>query len=301
MQETEKNYNTNGKKNHSGSISIFNNTSVLISLILNFASAVIEIIGGLSTNSTALFIDAVLKLNYSEGLFFIPKKKKQIVFSDAENRRKIIFSFFKSIILSSVVVVLLIKSYKAFNLDKKVNPHGVLILGIIAALSNLFSLIVLLNDNDKKTNKLIQNQLFCFVSSLLVLSSGIYLLYFESNWITPFITIVIGLIIFKEIYENIEFIFSAFLKLSPIDINTEKIKSEIEKYIEVKKVYKINILGNTDRNLQLICHIETKSDLKLSETRGVRKQIKEMLRKEFKIQDATIQFKFSKKDSSHFN
>ncbi|MFA6923088.1 MAG: cation diffusion facilitator family transporter [Bacteroidales bacterium] len=298
--KNKNNYGNNGHSHiyHSnyGNKSIYYNPNLIISLIFNFSSSVVQIIIGVLSNSIALSLDAFKKLDYVISIlinYSISKKnKREDNFETALKikRLEIIIIFFKAILFIVLTSLFLVEAYRAIDTEGNIDVHKVIIFGSAGFLANLIS-ILLLYKSSKKSQKLkhfFNNQTLGLFSSVIVVISGIFSFYYNNYVVDSIATFFIAVLIFRETFYSIKQAFFSAMNSVPEDISLSKIKFEIQAFPEVKHLLKIKAINFGDNDIQVFCHIELKSDMMLSETKKLRKKIKEVLSKN-KVNSVTMQ------------
>ncbi|MBT8375249.1 MAG: cation diffusion facilitator family transporter, partial [Bacteroidia bacterium] len=175
--------------------------NLLISIILNSAITLVQIIGGLISGSLALLSDAlhnfsdVVSLVISYLASILANKKASITKTFGYKRAEIMAAFINSSTLIIVAVLLIFEAVERFNNPKPINSSLVIWLSLIAIAGNGFS--VLLLQRSAKSNMNMQSAyLHMFtdmLASIAVLVGGLLIKYYQINWIDPFLTLVIAL------------------------------------------------------------------------------------------------------------
>jgi len=272
--------------------------------LLNLLITVVELIGGLLSNSLALLSDALHNLGDAFATFIAWIASR---LSSRESTEKATFGLKRIEILSALLnsVTLIVLSIYLFREawfrlqnPEPVNSVIMLVVAAIGLLANIYAVILLKKDSSNSLNvkaayiHLIGDSL----SSVVVIIGGILMLYFQIYWVDPIITFLIGLYILKETYQILKETVIILMQHTPENLNLQEIKTEIEKIREVKNIHHIHAWNLTDQLVHFEAHVEITDDLLISQLEIVRKEIETILRNSFYIDHITLQFEYQTED-----
>lgn len=200
---------------------------------INALFTVIEIFGGLFTNSTAILSDAIHDLGdtISLALAWILEKKSALPesnkFTYGYSRYSVIGSLINIVILSIGTFVVLINSIPRLFNPEPVNSQGMLILSIIGVIMNGIA-ILKVKDGNKTSEKVATLHLLEDVLGWMsVLVVSVIMLFIDLPILDPMLSIGISIYMIKNIISNTKIILNILLQSVPYGIEIENIKSDI--------------------------------------------------------------------------
>jgi cobalt-zinc-cadmium efflux system protein len=274
--------------------------NLIISTFVNFVIVFAEIIGGLLSGSLALLSDALHNLGDGIAIFIsylanrISKKSVTDKKTFGYKRIEIIAALFNAVSLIAITIYLFTEAYKRLQNPEPVKAQLMFIVAVIGLMGNIISVLLLHKDASKNLNVKAAyiHLLGDTFSSVVVILGGLLMYYFDIYWVDPIITILIGLYILREAYRILMETIDILMQATPKDIDINKIKGKIEEISSVANVHHIHVWSLTDKQTHFEGHIATTNDFKISELENIKKQISELLSKDFKINHITLQFEF---------
>ncbi|MBT8325763.1 MAG: cation transporter [Winogradskyella sp.] len=276
--------------------------NLLISIILNSAITLVQIIGGLISGSLALLSDAlhnfsdVVSLVISYLASILANKKASITKTFGYKRAEIMAAFINSSTLIIVAVLLIFEAVERFNNPKPINSSLVIWLSLIAIAGNGFS--VLLLQRSAKSNMNMQSAyLHMFtdmLASIAVLVGGLLIKYYQINWIDPFLTLVIALYLVIVGYKLLKNSFKVLMLFTPESLPVQKIVSEIQNLPNVKNLHHVHIWQLNEEETHLEAHIDFHNDINLTEFNIVLQSVENVLKQKYNINHVTLQPEYGK-------
>ena len=126
------------------------------------------------------------------------------------------------------------------------------------------------------------------VSSIAVITWGLFIYFYEIYWIDPVLTLIISLYVLKGSYDIVKDATQILMMATPKAISLEKIKKEIEAIPGVKNIHHIHVWMLNEQNIHFEAHVYVEN-MKISETGTISKLIEEKLH-EHNINHVTFQF-----------
>jgi cobalt-zinc-cadmium efflux system protein len=272
-----------------------------ISVVLNLSITIVQIIGGILSNSLSLLSDALH--NLSDGIaLWLALVAEKLSNKDANNlrtfgykRAQIISAFINSFILLFICAYLFYEAYHRIINPEVVDGKLLVFVAIFGLLANLISVILLHKDKDENINirSAYLHLLGDTLSSVAVIIGGIFIIYFDWYLIDPILTILIGLYIIRETYFVFWETINILMQTKPSNIDMNEIVKEINNFETIKNVHHIHLWNLDDKDIHFECHLDLNEDLKLSQIDIIRKEIEDMLHHKFEINHITIQVEFN--------
>ncbi len=208
--------------------------NILIAFVLNISFALIEVIGGIYTGSTAILSDAVHDISDSIALgtsYFIQKFSKKRAtkkYSFGFKRLSVLGALINIIILSIGSVFLIVEAVESLIHPTPVIPEVMIVLGIVGVLVNGISALRM-SKSEKILDKTVFLHLFedllgwvaVLVVSIIILFTDVYIL-------DPILSLLIVGIIIRNIFRSGQTIIEILLN-GTIDLEfASKVKYNIK-------------------------------------------------------------------------
>ncbi|MDF2700866.1 MAG: Cation transporter [Haloplasmataceae bacterium] len=255
-------------------------SNITVAFMLNFSFAIIEIIGGLITNSAAILSDAVHdfgdSLSLALSLIFekISKKAPTNKFTYGYKRLSVIGAFINIIVLSIGTILVLKEAIESFANPKAVMAEGMFIMAILGILINGVS-VYRMSGSKKILDKTVMMHLLEDLLGWIAVFMVSIVIYFTHLYILDsIISLVICIIIGRNIYLNIKNTIKIIMQAVPDQGLFNEIKDHLTKIKGVESVDKLNLwtLDGEEHVLTSIITIK-----QIASSNEVLADIKEML------------------------
>lgn len=275
--------------------------NLLWTTFLNLIITVAEVIGGLLSNSLSLLGDALHNFSDAVAVFIaylanrISKRKSTPRKTFGYKRIEILAALFNAVVLMVICIFLFVEAIKRFSNPEEVKGGLMFVVATIGLVANLIGMLLLHKDANKNLNirAAYLHLLGDTLSSVLVIISGLLIIYKQWYWIDPLITIAIGLYILKETFDILKQTINILMQFAPDEINVFDIQKEIEFNPHIDNVHHVHVWCLNDNQVHFECHIDLKNDLLQSETETIRESIDQMLHDKFGITHSTMQFEYN--------
>lgn len=271
---------------------------LLFSAALNFTITVVEVIGGLLSNSLALLSDALHNMGDTIAIFIaylanlISKRRSTIKKTFGYKRIEILAALLNAIVLIVIVVYLFIEAYQRLQDPEPIKGLIMFIVAVVGFLANLISILLLKKHTRHNLNiKSAYLHLFAdTISSVLVIITAILIYFFNLYWIDPLVTFLLGIYLLKETYGIIKETVNILMQSTPPGLDLKIVKDALETIPEIDNIHHIHAWNLNDQEIHFECHIELNNDLRISETEIIKKRIHDILLNNFGIAHITIQY-----------
>jgi len=274
---------------------------LFFSILVNLFITIVEIVGGILSNSMALISDAVHNLNDSISIVLsyialkISKKSYNKLWTYGYKRVEILTAFVNSILLIVMVFFILYSTTK--RIINKSDIHAELMLGvaIVGFLGNLISVILLHGEIKENINirSAYLHLLGDTFSSIAVIIGAVIINMFGFLWVDILISISISIFILKEAYKILKQTFLILMQAVPSEINIEEIRNSLEKLDYVKNIHHVHIWNLNEREIHYECHVELVNDFNISKTDELTTKISKILLNNFGITHVTLQYEYN--------
>ncbi|MDZ5474169.1 cation diffusion facilitator family transporter [Bacillus sp. 31A1R] len=286
--------------NHFDQVREGNKKGLLIALLITFGIMILELFGGIITNSLALLSDSGHMLSDASSLLlsFIA-----MWFASRPSSPNKTFGYYRFEILAALLngVTLFViagfivwEAYERLFEPPTVASGTMMIIASIGLLANLLSAWSLMRSGDVKENVNLRSAYLHILGDALgsvgAIVAGVLMLLFEWYVADPIISVIVALLILKSAWGVIKHSVHILMEGTPITINQEEVKAVLEGIEGVKNVHDLHIWTITSGLDSLSCHIIV--DDKVSSQQILQQAIEE-IKNNFKIEHTTIQIEKS--------
>jgi cobalt-zinc-cadmium efflux system protein len=275
--------------------------NVKVAFFLNLGFTIIEIIGGLYTNSLAILSDALHDLGDSLSLglswYFqrLSKKGRTTTFSYGYRRFSLLGAIINSIVLIVGSIVILTHALPALLNPHETNAQGMLylaILGIVVNGAAVFKLRKGHSINEKVVSLHLLEDVLGWVA---VLIGSIIMLYFDAPYIDPLLSIMISLFVLFNVYKNLRKSFLVILQGIPDEVDIETIRKKLRDMEQVADLHDCHVWSmDGDYNVMSI-HLTLKKNYDLDEQISIKEKARKLLKNE-SINHITIELEHLEED-----
>jgi cobalt-zinc-cadmium efflux system protein len=268
--------------------------NIKVAFFLNFFFTIIEIIGGLYTNSLAILSDALHDLgdSFSLGLAWyfekLSNKKRTKEFSYGFKRFSLLAALVNSVILILGSIFIIKEAIPRLFNPEFPNVRGMIILALVGVLIN--GLAVLRVRKGKTMNeKMVSWHLIEDVLGwMAVLVVSIIMLIWEIAILDPILSILITLFILRNVIKNFKQTISLFLQGVPGNVEISKIEESIMNKPKVKSVHDTHVWSLDGENNVLTTHVVIGKNATIEDAFEVKCKVKACLKK-FNVNHATVE------------
>lgn len=269
-----------------------NNTSknILISLVLNAFFVVVELIGGIMTNSIAILSDALhdfgdcLSLATAWVLHKKSQKGSDEFYSYGYKRFSLLGSIFLSGILAISSVLIIIEASKRLLNPQEVDAQGMFWLAIFGIIINGVAALRM-----KKGSSLNERAIYLHIMEdvlgwVAVLIVSIVMHFYNAPILDPILSIVISLWVLTNVYKNFKDTFKVILQAIPASVNMIELKQKIEALPHIESIHDLHVWSLDGESHVASLHVVTCEDDTLEMKRSIR-----AISKTYNIEHVTIE------------
>jgi cobalt-zinc-cadmium efflux system protein len=170
-----------------------------------------------------------------------------------------------------------------------------LIVAVVGLLANLFSVLLLRKHAPHSINiraaylHLIGDTL----SSVVVILTAILIYFFTIFWIDPLVTFLLGIYLLWETYRILKVALDILMQATPPGLDLNRVKESLETIPAIDNIHHVHAWNLSDQDIHFECHVDLKSDIRISETEIIRDAINKILKERFNITHVTIQYEYN--------
>jgi len=282
---------------HASDSSETSGTRLLITMLLNFAITLVEIVGGLLSGSLSLISDALH--NFSDGVAIIvsyvalrlSRKPKNEQYTFGLKRAQILAAILNAGVLLAISFYLLREAYSKLLHPQEIDGLLMFLVASFGLVANLIGTWLLRRGAKENLNirSAYLHLLSDAVSSVAVILGGLAITLWQQYWIDPVLTVLIALYVGWESWKIIQQALDVLMLKVPAHISLTALEKRLEQLPEVCDVHHIHLWQVDDHDLHFEAHVNT-SLTTLQETAPLAKTMESLLQKECGINHVTLQF-----------
>ena len=269
-----------------------------LAMIITGTVMIVEVVGGILTNSLALLSDAghmfthFFALGISFAAIIIACKEPCHHRTYGFYRVEILAALFNSIFLFVVTAYILYEGVKRLIHPGPVLGLQMFLVAVVGLIVNAVSVLILRGSarDDLNIKGAFLHMLADTVSSVVIVLGAIILYFTRWYVIDPLLAIGISLVIFVWAWKLFKDSVNVLLESAPKGINIDNVSAELKKEIaEIQDIRDMHIWEITSNMYSLTAHIAI-SNSSQAESKGILERINTFLNEKYDIEHTTIQF-----------
>ncbi|WP_050182498.1 cation diffusion facilitator family transporter [Domibacillus robiginosus] len=256
---------------------------------------IVEVIGGILTNSLALLSDAGHMLSDAAalGLSYVAMTIGQRAASNRKTfgykRFEILAAFINGITLLLISLYIFYEAYQRITNPPEVVSSGMLVISIAGLIVNIVAAFILMK-GDKDENLNVRSAFLHVLGDMLgsfgAIVAALLIMFFGWNLADPIASIIVALLIIVSGYRVTRDSFHILMEGTPLNIDIQKVKEKLLSLSEVKGVHDLHAWSITSDFPALSCHLVVGQD---QDGQDVLSKAKKLLHDEFELHHVTIQ------------
>lgn len=277
--------------------------NIKVAFFLNLGFAVIEIVGGLWTNSVAILSDALhdfgdsLTLGVSWYFAKVARKDRNQRYSYGYKRFSVLGALINSIVLVTGSVFIIIEAVPRLFDPVTPNTEGMIYLAIGGVVVNGIAAFRLSKGHSLNEKAVYTHLLEDILGWVAVLIGAIVMNFWALPVIDPILSVLIAAFILYNVFKNLRESFRIILQGTPTDISIKKIHEVIKDIPLVLDVHDCHTWSLDGEYHILSIHLVIEADLPLSELESIKNETKQRVSK-LGIKHTTIEFETASEDCS---
>ncbi|WP_409345080.1 cation diffusion facilitator family transporter [Paenibacillus sp. MBLB4367] len=267
-----------------------------ITLVLTLFFTIVEIIGGLASNSLALLSDSahmisdVLALGLSMVAIYMATRQPNARFTFGYLRFEIIASLLNGLALAIIAIGIFIEGIKRMITPEDIHFQTMIVIASIGLVVNIVLTIVLSRSMKEEDNLNVQSALWHFIGDLLssigVIISAVLIYFTGFRIFDPLISMVIGAIIFTGGAKIVRASYLIMMESVPEKFDLDQIRGDIAKVEGVEDVHEMHLWAVSTDHYSLTAHVFVNENI---QPFCVILAINETLKAKYGIEHSTIQ------------
>jgi cobalt-zinc-cadmium efflux system protein len=256
---------------------------------------IVEVIGGILTNSLALLSDAGHMLSDAAalGLSYVALTFGQRAASNKKTfgykRFEILAAFINGITLIAISVYIFFEAYQRLMNPPEVVSKGMLIISILGLVVNIVAAFILMR-GDKDENLNVRSAFLHVIGDMLgsvgAIIAALLIMFFGWNLADPIASIIVAVLIIFSGYRVTRDSFHILMEGAPLNLDIQKVKDGLLSLDEVKEVHDLHVWSITSDFPALSCHLVVDAE---EDYQTILSKAKKLLLDEFHLHHVTIQ------------
>ncbi|THD33950.1 cation diffusion facilitator family transporter [uncultured Flavobacterium sp.] len=247
--------------NHSGSA---NKKTLIISLVIITAYMVIEVIGGLITNSLALLADAGHMLSDAISLFIalmaftFSSKIADYSKTYGYKRFEILAAVINGATLILISVYIIYEAIERFQKPPEITSGGMLIIAAIGLAVNVLVAWIMMRGADVKENLNMRGAYLHVISDMLgsvgAIIAALLIMFFDWVWADAFASVIVSVLVLRSGYLVTKSSVHVLMEGTPDNVEVEKVTQKILETEGIIGIHDLHIWTITSGLNALTCH-----------------------------------------------
>lgn len=267
-----------------------------MTLILTLFFTIVEIIGGLLSNSLALLSDSahmlsdVLALGLSMTAIYLATKNPTKKFTFGFLRFEIIAAFLNGLALAIIAIGIFIEGIKRMIEPREIDLPLMLTISTIGLIVNIILTYILSKSMKEEENLNIKSALWHFIGDLLnsigVIFSALLIYFTGFTLIDPLISIVIGSVIFIGGAKIIRASYYVLMEAVPDQFDLDHIRQDLKNIPGIVDVHEMHLWAVSTDHYSFTAHVFAYDH---SEYQKIISNVNQLLKEKYGLFHTTIQ------------
>ena len=239
--------------------------TLYVTLFLTLFFALMELFGGLFSNSLSLVGDSfhmfsdVLALGASMVAIYFEAKKPTEKFTYGFLRLEVVVAFLNGIVLMLIAAGMIYESVIRFFNPKEIDFGSMFFIALTGLIFNIVITWILFSSTKKENNINIKSAMLHFLGDLLnsvgVIISSIIIYFTNFVYIDIIMSVVISVIIFTGGYRISKEAFFILMEAVPSEINLSALRNELLNIDGIKNIHELHVWKNDNEEISFTAHI----------------------------------------------
>ena len=239
--------------------------TLYVTLFLTLFFALMELFGGLFSNSLSLVGDSfhmfsdVLALGASMVAIYFEAKKPTEKFTYGFLRLEVVVAFLNGIVLMLISVGMIYESVIRFFNPREIDFGSMFFIALIGLIFNIVITWILFSSTKKENNINIKSAMLHFLGDLLnsvgVIISSIIIYFTNFVYIDIIMSVLISVIIFTGGYKISKEAFFILMEAVPSEVDLNMLRNELLNIDGIKNIHEFHIWKNDNEEISFTAHI----------------------------------------------
>ena len=270
---------------------------IRLAFLLNFGFAILEIFGGLWTNSLAIVSDAIHDLGDSLSLglaWYLEGKSNQQgdrFYSYGYRRLSSLAALINTIILLTGSVFVISQAIPRIIAPEPTNAKGMILFAVVGVLINGLAMLKLSRQNSLNTRVVALHLLEDVLGWIAVLVVSIVLLFVDIYILDPILSTLIAAYILYNAIANLRQTLKIFLQAVPENIDIKKLETTITALDKVDSIHHTHVWTLDGEHHVLTTHVVVEENATRQEIQSIKSAIQH-LGEELVFEHITVEIEY---------
>lgn len=280
-----------------------NKRTLTIAFLIISAFMILEVIGGVFTNSLALLSDAghmlsdAISLGVGVLAFTLGEKVADYSKTYGYKRFEILAAVFNGVTLIVIAIFIVIESIERFANPPEIASTGMLIIAVVGLLVNILVAWILMRGGDTKENLNVRAAFLHVIGDLLgsvgAVIASLLIMLFGFGWADPLASVIVALIIALSGVRVTKESIHVLMEGTPRNIDMQKIIEQFKNRPQIVDIHDLHVWSITSGQNALSCHVVVHENLTFEQCQKLLKSIEHDLL-HLNIGHSTIQIENNK-------
>lgn len=281
-------------------------SNLKIAFLINLTFTIIEIVGGVLTNSVSILSDAVHDLGDSISLFFSMVMEKKSKKTGDQNltfgykRYSILGAIFSAIILIIGSTYVIYNAVSRLFTVEEVHAEGMLYMAIAGMVFNGIAVLRLKKDQSLNSKVVFLHLLEDILGWVAIFIISIVMIFVDLPILDPILSIVIAVFVLSRIVPTFIKIGRIFMQYKPDDIEVQSIKSLKNSIDGLLDIHDIHLWSLDGSNHIVSLHAVINDNSTIEQIKTIKKNLKNVIT-DLGIGHITIEIEFKDEECSPCN
>jgi cobalt-zinc-cadmium efflux system protein len=271
-------------------------TKLKYGIIITAVILILEVAGGILSNSLALLSDAghvfadgiALTLSWYGVRQAARPSSSRMTFG--YHRVGVIIAIVNAVSILVIAGIILFEAYQRFYQQPEINSVMMLVIAVIGLAANIFVASWLHREQEGSLNikSAFWHAIGDALASVGVIAGAIIIMLTKLYWVDAAVSVLISLIIIFAAWGIFREGTRILLEAAPHDISVKEVLKALKSIPAIKDVHDLHVWSISSNLHSMSCHVMV-DDCSISQAESVRHQIEEMVREKFGIGHTTVQ------------
>jgi cobalt-zinc-cadmium efflux system protein len=277
--------------------------NIKLAFFLNLGFTILEIVGGIYTNSIAIVSDAVhdlgdtLSLGSSWYLQNKSEKKPDNKYSYGYRRFSLLGAFINSVVLLAGSSYVVYQAIQRIQSPEPSDATGMMVFALIGLAVNGYAAYKLSHGNSMNEKVMSWHMIEDVLGWAAILIAAIILYFYDNLYIDPILSLLITAYILFNVFKRFKETVYLFLQGVPADIDLETIKKQILELDHISAIHHTHIWSQDGEHHVFTTHLRVQNITALDELVQIKNQVKKQL-KSYDFEHVTIELDLDETDCS---
>jgi cobalt-zinc-cadmium efflux system protein len=271
--------------------------NIRFAFFLNISFTIIEIIGGILTNSVAILSDALHDLGDSISLglswFFdkLSKKKRDKEYTYGYGRFSLLAAFINSIVLITGSIIIIYAAIPRLINPQQPDAQGMILLALLGIVFNGIAVLKVKKGRSMNEKVITWHLLEDVLGWIAVLIASVLMLFWDLPILDPLLSLLFTAYILYNVFLNFRQTIRIFLQGKPDNFDMEKLNSRLLSVQNLLSLHDVHVWTMDGAYYVLTLHIVVKDDISNEDILILKSQIREVCH-QMDIEHVTIEVEY---------